>query len=109
MGTDREDALKWRALMDCDRIRIMGSTYDMNHIGVEFWVNHRSKHPSQDFPQGECRQTLDHFARRQLYIPPSRIMALKNATGVNYPTAAEAMAEAVGDYGKALETLNGRS
>jgi hypothetical protein len=33
----RESAARWDALMRSGRIRIIGSTTDGNHIGVEFW------------------------------------------------------------------------
>ena len=42
---DAEDAAKWRALMSCDRIRLMARTDDLNHVGLEFWRRHESKHP----------------------------------------------------------------
>lgn len=57
----REDAQRWRALMDCDRIRVMGWTKDMNHIGIEFWKDHPARHPSPDFPQDACRARLVEF------------------------------------------------
>jgi hypothetical protein len=60
----REDAEKWRALMSCERIRIMGRTMDYNHIGVEFWMKHRAAHPCAEFPQEECRDHLGEFVRR---------------------------------------------
>lgn len=59
-----EDAAKWRTLMSCERIRIMGRTLDYKHMGVEFWVRHRSAHPCDEFPQDECRGHLEEFVRR---------------------------------------------
>lgn len=59
----REDAEKWRTLMSCERIRIMGRTHDYNHMGVEFWTKHRAAHPCTEFPQDECRAHLEEFVR----------------------------------------------
>lgn len=56
------DAERWRGLMACDRIRIMGRTRDLNHIGVEFWKAHPEKHPSTEFPQDDCRAIFERFA-----------------------------------------------
>lgn len=68
---DAEDAAKWRALMSCERIRIMGRTLNYNHIGVEFWAKHYEAHPSKDYPQDECRAKLEEFVRRALPQPPA--------------------------------------
>lgn len=72
-GTDgwREDALKWRKLMACQRIRVMGWTHDMKHIGMEFWSVHRSAHPSEEFPQEPCRAKFEEFVEA-LPSPPQR-------------------------------------
>lgn len=59
-----EDAEKWRTLMACERIRIMGRTLDYKHMGVEFWTKHRAAHPCSEFPQDECREHLEEFVRR---------------------------------------------
>ena len=60
------DAAKWRSLMASERIRIMGRTTDLNHIGVEFWRRHSAKHPSEEFPQDGCREWLNEYASRAL-------------------------------------------
>jgi hypothetical protein len=60
----REDAEKWRTLLSCERIRIMGRTMDYKHIGIEFWTKHRAAHPSEEFPQDECRAHLEEFVYR---------------------------------------------
>lgn len=66
LAAAQEDADKWRGLMSCDRIRIMGRTLDNKHMGVEFWTKHRSKHPSKDYPQEKCRKLFNEFAREAL-------------------------------------------
>ena len=61
---DTEDAAKWRALMSCDRIRMVGRTNDLNHAGFEFWFRHPEAHPSADYPQEGCRELLERFVAR---------------------------------------------
>jgi len=61
-GSDK-DALKWRSIMNCDRVRIMGRTYDNNHIGLELWREHPLKHPCEKYPQDNCRKLLEGFAK----------------------------------------------
>lgn len=56
------DAAKWRALMACQRVRVMGFTNDGNHIGVEFWHEHPAAHPSDEYPQDACRERFSEFA-----------------------------------------------
>ena len=61
---DAEDAAKWRALMSCDRIRMMGGTSDLNHIGLEFWRDHPSTRWSAEYPQDGCRERLEQFVAK---------------------------------------------
>lgn len=70
---DKLDALRWRALMSSDRIRIMGSAgFDYTdsenprprneymHLGVEVWSRHSAKDDSE-FPQTRCRKLLTTY------------------------------------------------
>ena len=61
LASEAEDAARWRALMDCQRIRMMGCTNDLNHIGMEFWSEHPEKHPCHDYPQEGCRERFIAF------------------------------------------------
>jgi hypothetical protein len=60
------DAALWRGLMACQRVRTMGFTKDMNHVGMEFWREHPAKHPSAEYPQDACRERITEFARLAL-------------------------------------------
>jgi hypothetical protein len=55
------DAKRWRALMQSDRIRVVGKTTDLNHIGVEFWRSHPAAHPSNEYPQESCRANFTAY------------------------------------------------
>lgn len=66
-----EDAIRWRALIACGRIRTIGSTgldYDGDrvaprpgegyaHLGVEFWTTHHAAHEDK-YPQTRDRAAL---------------------------------------------------
>lgn len=67
---ERADAAKWRSLMACQRIRVMGFTHDGNHMGVEFWREHPEAHPSAEYRQDACRERFDTFASA-IRQPPS--------------------------------------
>jgi hypothetical protein len=62
-GSDAEDAARWRALIGCARVRVLGTSgiYRPNpdgfaHIGVEFWT----KHPTPS--TSEAIEDLTNFA-----------------------------------------------
>jgi hypothetical protein len=61
-----EDAAKWRSLMACQRMRVIGRTLDNNHIGMEFWREHEAAHPCAKFPQDDCREKFEAFASAAL-------------------------------------------
>lgn len=64
-----DDALRWRALMASDRIRIMGWAGMPNrtapgkdmHMGVEFWSDHPAKGDA-NYPQDDSRAQLTAYA-----------------------------------------------
>lgn len=64
MASLMEDAANWRALMSSQRIRMMGRTNDMNRIGLEFWAEHSAAHPSEEYPQENCRMQLLRYVRK---------------------------------------------
>lgn len=56
---DRIDAERWRSLMACDRIRVLGTGQlgkPHQHIGLELWENY-----SSDVDNTESRATLTIF------------------------------------------------
>jgi hypothetical protein len=69
-----KDAMRWRALMSSQRIRVMGGAgykwtpdgeplmSEGTHIGVEFWSKHEAAHPSTEYPQDRCRKILTAYA-----------------------------------------------
>jgi len=45
---DKEDASRWRALVTCERIRILGTGglgTEHQHIGLELWDKYPGEHP----------------------------------------------------------------
>lgn len=59
LAADATDAAKWRALMACARIRVLGTSLSLDthygHIGLELWTRY-------PFPPG----TDDDFDREQM-------------------------------------------
>jgi hypothetical protein len=58
------DAARWRALLDCDRIRILGTgMLDTRtpHFGAEFWVTHPLGH-NRSAENERGREVLTTFA-----------------------------------------------
>lgn len=53
----RDDAERWRALLSSQRIRILGSTTDLNHFGAEFW----RKFPGEIMTE-DARTLLTNYA-----------------------------------------------
>lgn len=77
---DKLDALRWRALMSSDRIRVMGGagfdwkvpgtpepTGDYMHLGVELWSRHTAKDDPQ-YPQTRCRNLLTRYVDELIKI-----------------------------------------
>lgn len=61
--TTHNDARRWNALLNCARIRVIGSAGfnsemppDYRHMGIEIWTEHPAK------TQGDAREQLCEFA-----------------------------------------------
>lgn len=74
VGELEADANKWRALISSERIRIMGYTHDLKHIGLELWRKHRAKHPCEEFPQDECRAILEAYVSGETEAPARKAL-----------------------------------
>ena len=78
-GNDAEDAAKWRALMSCERIRMMGCAGlhpdstgyppDYIHIGMEFWTRHSGAGDASDV---EGREWFAKFIERSRRLSPTK-------------------------------------
>jgi hypothetical protein len=64
---DKVDAERWRALMSCQRVRVLGSARlgeENQHIGLELWENFPQVVPTNEQSKAALTKFVDTIRKR---------------------------------------------